>query len=59
MGLTLPGLTKDLLYQIRAAEVLCPRPTGHDGRSPSGATDDFWVALAQRPYLLMVEMNER
>lgn len=59
MGLILPGFAMDLLYQILAAEVLCPGPTEHDGRSPSGATDDFWMALAQRPYLLMVEMNER
>ncbi len=59
MGLTLPDFATDLLYQIQAAEVLCPGPTELDGRSPSGATDDFWVAHAQPPCLLMVETSKR
>ncbi len=59
MGLTLPGFAMDLLYQIQAAEVLCPKLRELDGRSPSGVTDDFSVALAQQPYLLMVETSGR
>ncbi len=41
MGLTRPDFAVDLLYQIQAAEVLCPEPTELDGRSPSGATDEL------------------
>jgi len=41
MGLTRPDFAMDLLYQIQAAEVLCPKPTDFDGRTPSGGIDEL------------------